>query len=734
MRSVERGQTWQEREFLATASATARKRGSAGTGRRRADSITASSSKELLPRLVSLAETQLPRIAARLLDGRRHGRRARRAELADDLWQASVACLLRDWFRHAAGGDEPGFFSLRRCLSPTNQFAVSHIRDADRASLSMHTERSAGTQAVSTLFEQLQDFRLLLSPRQHVPKLHRDRDRRRASGSFYTPAPLVEYIVRETVGAAWREHARNRRRADDLIAALATFRLVDPACGGGDFVLSALEFLVVEAEQSFAHLPTRSWRSAIEERLAAQGVTWRRDECLNDERLLSLFIAVHSLHGVDLDPLAVELTRARLWLKLEIRDLSADWLNAHFRCGNALVDEEDAALRKCLPLDWQNAFPDVFSSRVPTFQRGFQAVIGNPPYGATRDPAMRRILARRWPQMNRNSDAVVGFIGRADDICAPSGRMGFVVPKPLTYSFAWHALRETLYQRLDYAIDVSRAWREVLLEQVLLGWRPDSATNEHFRGGEIVAGRVVNRHRAARRHSRQQGTIICALRPPERKLLASLDMADRTVGDICRTFRGLPLQRELSEKGNTRIIGGRDLARWEVRSASGFLRKRAAGVDVAPFRAEKLVFQNIIAHIMRPEPHIRLIGSFDAAGAVTLDTVNNLVARDEGLDLRAVLALLHSRLVNWFVYAVVYNKAIRTMHFDQYFLNKIPLPAAWDRVSGSLAELAASAASAVAARDTLACAKAEAKIDRLVARAYGVSSSALLELGRRPLV
>jgi hypothetical protein len=73
---------------------------------------------------------------------------------------------------------------------------------------------------------------------------------------------------------------------------------------------------------------------------------------------------------------------------------------------------------------------------------------------------------------------------------------------------------------------------------------------------------------------------------------------------------------------------------------------------------------------------------------VTLDTVNNLVPMDPTLDLFGLLGLLHSDFVNWFVYSVIYNKAIRTMHFDQYFLNKIPLPDGFASLLGQLAPLA----------------------------------------------
>ncbi|HEV7225620.1 MAG TPA: TaqI-like C-terminal specificity domain-containing protein, partial [Pirellulales bacterium] len=147
-------------------------------------------------------------------------------------------------------------------------------------------------------------------------------------------------------------------------------------------------------------------------------------------------------------------------------------------------------------------------------------------------------------------------------------------------------------------------------------------------------------------------------------------------------------------------------------------------------------FQNIIAHAVRPRPHILLIGAYDARQTITLDTVNNLVATDARVNLQGLCGLLHSRLVNWLVYSLIYNKAIRTMHFDQYFLNKIPLPLDWPGLLGRLAPAAAqceAASAALAEIDRqadglsreralrLAALRRQAtrEIDRLASEAYG---------------
>lgn len=687
--------------------------------------------------LLRAAERALPAIAREFCTAARSQSRGPTAIAPEELWRASVAGLLRMWFKESNSEGAAPFFAGGRCQLAVERFhGRSQPAVSDESILVEWQEASARigktaneTQYVAQLFQQLKERCFELLNGDATPRLLRDRGGRRAAGSYYTPAPLIDYIVRETVGAAWREHWKkqtrceqargNARRPGAVFLALASFRVVDPACGGGDFLLAALDHLQSVAELLVADEPARRVRAELVDTLAACGFSRTATRTRAISQLLRWLIAAQCLFGVDLDPLAVELSRARLWLALYSPPTDVTWFDTNIRPGNALVDDACEVADSRASFEWRREFPQVLEGRSPPDLPGFQAVIGNPPYGAMWDAGLRKMLARRWPQMRHNSDAVVGFISRAEEICAPDGHLGLVVPKPLTYSFAWRHVREVLYDRLDYCVDVSRAWPEVLLEQVLLGWRPSMNRNTTFRGGECVDGKFRNVHHAARGGSRRAGAILCSLRPAERQLLARLERSDYCVGDICRTFRGLPLQRELYDTGEIPVLGGRDLARWRLRGASGYLPAESL-VELEPFRQEKLVVQNIIAHIMRPAPHIRLIGARDTTGQLTLDTVNNLVARESAIDLSALLALLHSRLVNWFVYGVVYNKAIRTMHFDQYFLNKIPLPAGWEKASPSLAELSQDAEMATRTGDETVQKQVEAKIDRLVLRAYGV--------------
>jgi hypothetical protein len=104
-------------------------------------------------------------------------------------------------------------------------------------------------------------------------------DERAASGSFYTPKEIVDVLTERAI-AEWL--------GDGGIEKLERITVLDPACGSGAFLLSALG--VIE----------RRWRS-------------RAAEVPRDLRRR---IIANSLYGVDLKPEAVRLCELRLWLAI----------------------------------------------------------------------------------------------------------------------------------------------------------------------------------------------------------------------------------------------------------------------------------------------------------------------------------------------------------------------------------------------------------------------------------
>ena len=171
-----------------------------------------------------------------------------------------------------------------------------------------------GVEQLGGIYERLLDFEApvdVACPGTRAAPLVRA-ERRKATGSFYTPRSLTEYLVRRTLAPLVDE------AAPETILGL---RVLDPAMGSGAFLVAACRYLA------------QAYESAV---CREQGLG--RDDL--DERDRAGFrraIAQRCLYGVDVNPMAVQLGRLSLWLATLASDRPLTFLDHHLRVGNSIV-------------------------------------------------------------------------------------------------------------------------------------------------------------------------------------------------------------------------------------------------------------------------------------------------------------------------------------------------------------------------------------------------------------
>ncbi len=173
---------------------------------------------------------------------------------------------------------------------------------------------------------------------------------RKQTGSFYTPRPIVDYMVDESLKAhltrtltrtgmkedhakagleilfayTERTHPFNEREADALLEAIHNCKILDPACGSGAFPMGMLQKLVyiihkldpdnAKWEQlqidAAAKIPDPSSRDAA---IAAI----ERDFADNDgDYGRKLYLIENCLYGVDIQPIAIQISKLRFFISL----------------------------------------------------------------------------------------------------------------------------------------------------------------------------------------------------------------------------------------------------------------------------------------------------------------------------------------------------------------------------------------------------------------------------------
>jgi len=150
---------------------------------------------------------------------------------------------------------------------------------------------------------------------------------RKLTGSYYTPDSLVQQLLDTAL-----EPVIDARLAadDDAERALLSITVIDPACGSGHFLLAAARRLATR----LASVRTGGTPGAHEYRLALRDVV------------------THCIHGVDRNPMALELARMSLWLETYTPDRALGFLDHHLVQGDALLGLLDlGVLRNGIPDD-----------------------------------------------------------------------------------------------------------------------------------------------------------------------------------------------------------------------------------------------------------------------------------------------------------------------------------------------------------------------------------------------
>lgn len=137
-------------------------------------------------------------------------------------------------------------------------------------------------------------------------------NQRKTTGSYYTPDSLVQALLDTALDPVLD---KTEAEADDPAKALLKLSVIDPACGSGHFLLAAARRIATRVA-----------------RIRADGTP-----SLADFRHALRDVARSCLHGVDRNPMAVELTKVALWIETVDPGLPLGFFDAQIRCGDALL-------------------------------------------------------------------------------------------------------------------------------------------------------------------------------------------------------------------------------------------------------------------------------------------------------------------------------------------------------------------------------------------------------------
>ena len=166
---------------------------------------------------------------------------------------------------------------------------------------------------------------------------------RNATGSFYTPREIVDYMVQESLIAYLKNELLNEKSANEselennliqlfnvneenpfdkentqkLLLALDSLKILDPACGSGAFPMGVLQKIVMVLQKLDPN--AEWWKNKQVEKIdnvLLRNMVKQKLEQTTVEYARKIGIIQNSLYGVDIQPIAAEISKLRCFLTL----------------------------------------------------------------------------------------------------------------------------------------------------------------------------------------------------------------------------------------------------------------------------------------------------------------------------------------------------------------------------------------------------------------------------------
>jgi len=550
---------------------------------------------------------------------------------------------------------------------------------------------------------------------------------KKAGGVYYTPAYIVDYIVKNTVGKLCEGKTPKQ---------IADLKILDPACGSGSFLLGAYTCLLDYHRDWYVQNNPESWAKKknppIYQVPSPRHCEERSDEAISNYRLTiaeKKRILLNNIFGVDIDSQAVEVTKLSLLLKV-LEGESAETIGQvykmfheralpdladNIKCGNSLIGPDffdnleqrtmnneqrttnneqrtmnNELYQKINAFDWHAEFPQIFSRPNP----GFHAIIGNPPWGSLLTQPEKRYLYARYANRRGEAESHLFFIERAFVLLNNAGLVGFITPNTWLTVLNSKQIRAYLLANAQFheicqlSKYIFKGAPDIVPILVFFGKQPGTVRTCSVRTTQQKHVTASNFSEVfASHHIPQQiwadsraSTINLYATPSVLRIVKKCNAPSTPLSEICDVLYGIKTgnnKKFLSTiQTNTykqKALKTGELVRYQI-SWKGFYLwwcPELAGYRNSPLEVPKIIVQ-YIRKLSLPR---RIIAALDSQGLYyPLNNYSYLTPKSEPYSLLYILGLLNSSLINFYFANtfIDYNikptylqqLPIRTIHFD----------------------------------------------------------------------
>jgi len=492
-------------------------------------------------------------------------------------------------------------------------------------------------------------------------KLHR-----REEGIFYTPAYIVDYIVKNTLG----ELLKDKKTEIDKI------KILDPSCGSGSFLIKTFDFI------DDYHKKKDNYS---QKRLAEDGSSYS-----TKERILR-----NNLFGVDLDAKAVEIAQLNLLLKIAEKGHKLPILQKNIKRGNSLIDNEKIAPKDYFK--WEGYF-----------QEGtFDIVIGNPPYGIVFNEEEKLFLENKFSSFKRNNDLYVAFIEKSIDLLKEGGLFSFIIPNTYILGSYFENLKEIILKKtkiikiIDFGIN--SIFRDpnvfnsiIILQKETINDKKLKNKIEFLTVPPLSEAEIINFEKYSLKTELMQSNLDNQSWKPKNKIVEKMLLKkDKLIENVCYVKdvgfnywsvgrgkkRGDSIGSRVLYEGERKnqkdipYLKGRDIIRWSYSFSNHWLKhnyNEFLNKKTDTFRFSK-EFLETSPKIIYRQTADRIIATLDYDKNYNDKTVHLIVPKEgTKINLLSLLGILNSNLILFFYRNIVGEEGRTFAQVKTIYLKNIP--------------------------------------------------------------
>jgi hypothetical protein len=429
-------------------------------------------------------------------------------------------------------------------------------------------------------------------------------------------------------------------------------------------------------------------------------------------------ILLNNIYGVDIDSQAVEVTKLSLLLKV-LEGETGETLNqqrklfheralpnlgGNIKCGNSLIgpdfydgkqmnllDSEEA--QRVNVFDWQAEFPEIFKAG------GFDAVIGNPPWGCFFNGNEKKYLSQNYVNKKGEAESQLYFIEKGFRCLNNNGLLGFITPN------TWLAIANALETR-NFLLSESFIYEIDQLSKYIFKGAPDivpiliflkhhSATDTFCivksaslnKVTEYNFNEIFNINNIDPRIWLSDINKAINIRSTSEVLAIITKCNNRTnnLKDICHVLYGIKtgdnekyLSKSHTDSHAVKALKTGDVARYSINWKGLYLWwcESLAGYRKSSLEVEKIVIQ-YIRKISLPR---RIVAGLDIAGSYyPLNNYSYVTCKDNNYSLKYILGIINSSLINFYFANTFIDYNIKPIYLQQLPIHNINFPNAADK-------------------------------------------------------